>query len=107
MPAALMASVTRMRALRPFGAPPEPHDLGLVVDAVADHFGKERVVGEHGAENSGLAVVQRAHGVEGVRGADGAGVDGGARFGGGGVGVAQGHAHAAASGVGREFDRAG
>jgi hypothetical protein len=59
------------------------------VDAVADEFGEEGVVGEDGAEDAGLAVVERAHGVEGVRGAGGSGGDGGAGFGGGGVGVAE------------------
>ena len=63
--------------------------------------------GEHGAEDAGLAVVERAHGVEGVGGADGAGGDGGAGLGGCGVGVADGDADAAGGGMGGELEAPG
>ena len=49
----------------------------------------EEVVGvEHGAQDAGLAMVERAHGVEGVGGACGSGVDGGPGLCRSGVGVA-------------------
>ena len=69
------------------------------MDAIADQLGVELVAGEDGAEDSGLAVVERAHGVEGVSGAYRACCNGGAGFGCGGVGVANGDADAAFGGV--------
>ena len=57
--------------------------------AVADQFGEEAVVIEHDAEDAGLAMIERAHGVEGVGSAGGSGIDGGECFGGECVGVAE------------------
>ena len=77
------------------------------MDAVADEFGEEAAVVEDDAEDAGLAVVQRAHGVEGVGGAGGSGGDGGAGFGGDGVGVADGNFYAVGGGVRDEVKCAG
>ena len=68
--------------------PPEADDFRLRVNAVADQFGVEVVVGEDSAEDSGLAMIEWSHGIECVRGADGAGGDGGPGFGGGGIRMA-------------------
>ena len=77
------------------------------MDAVADEFRIERVGGEDCAEDSRLAMIERAHGVESVGGADRSGGNGGAGFGGGGVGMAQGDTDAARRGMRGEFDGAG
>ena len=94
-------------AVGALGARPDTDDFGGGVDAVADELGIERIFGEGDAEDAGLALIQRAHGVEGVGCADGSGGDDRASFGGGGVGVADRDADAAAGGVGGESGRAG
>jgi len=77
------------------------------VEAVADNFGKQFVVGEDFAEKAGFAVIEAAHGVVGVGRGDGSGVD--ATFCGGGVGVAVAKADADSEfgGVGDRFFSAG
>ncbi len=52
-------------------------------------------------------MIEWAHGVECVRGADGAGGDGGPGFGGGGIGMADGDTNAATGGMRGEFDGPG
>jgi len=69
------------------------------VHAIADQLRVKLVAGEDDAEDSGLAVVERAHCVEGVGCAYGARFDGSEGFGGGGVGMANGDADAAFGGV--------
>jgi len=76
------------------------------VDAVADELGVERVFAEGDAEDAGLAVVEGAHALKVVCGADGSGGDYGAGFSGGGIGMADRDADAAAGGVGGESRRA-
>ena len=90
-----------------FGAEPEFDQFWGDVDAVADEFGVEAVGGEDEAEDAGFAVVEGAHGVEGVGGGGGSGGEDGMGFGGGGVGVSDGDADAARCGVGGELGRAG
>ncbi len=70
------------------GSEPEADELGGDMDAVADEFRVETVGVEDDACDAGLAMVERAHGVEGVGRAVCAGVDGGAGLLGSGVGVA-------------------
>ncbi len=76
------------------------------MDAVADELGVDGLV-EHHAEYAGLAVVERAHGVEGVGGGGGSGGDCGFGLGGGGVGVAHADADAGSGGVVDEVGCAG
>lgn len=57
-------------ALRTFAPPPETHDVGPGVNAVADQLGVQLVVGEDGAENAGLLMIESTHGIKGVGGAD-------------------------------------
>ena len=94
-------------AVTAFHLPPDFYYLRRYVDPIADEFGEERIIGEDGGENAGVAVVDGAHGVEGVSCADGSGGDGGQALGGGCVGVADGDADAAGDGMGGEFDGAG
>ena len=75
--------------------------------AVADELGVECVFSEGDAEDAGIAVRKRAHGVEGVGGADGAGGDGVAGLGGGCVGVAERDADFLLANVSNEFGGAG
>ena len=82
-------------AVGAFRFPPQADDFGIGVDAVADELGVEVVVCEYGAEDAGLAMIEGAHGVEGVCGADRSGGDGGPGFGGGGVGMAHGYSDSA------------
>ena len=87
--------MTRMARSRTFRFPPQADNFGIGVDAVADDFSEEVVVCEHGAENAGLAMIEGAHGVEGVGCADCASGDGCPRFGGSGVGMAYGYTDSA------------
>ena len=77
------------------------------MDAVADELGKERVGGEQHADDAGLAMIERTHGVEGVRGARRSGGQAGAGFSHGRVRVADGDAYSAGDGVFCELKRAG
>ena len=57
--------------------PPQLHHLRRGVDAIADQLRIKLVIFvESYAQDAGLAMIQRAHGVEGMRGADGAGGNG-------------------------------
>lgn len=55
------------------------------MNAVADEFSVQIVVGENGAENSRLAMIEGAHGIERVGRTDGSCGDCRLSFGGGGV----------------------
>ena len=88
-------------------AVPEADRGGGDVDAVADEFGVEVRVVEDGTEDAGLALAERAHGVEGVGGGGGSGGDGGLGFGEGGVGVAEAYLHAGICGVLDQLESAG
>ena len=51
-----------------FCADKKVNDRRCDMNAVRDDVGSETVVGQNGAEKSGLAVVESTHGIEGVRG---------------------------------------
>jgi flagellar biosynthesis protein FlhA len=70
------------------GLPPKLHHLRRHVDAVADQLRKEGIVAQHRAQNARLAMVQRTHGVEGMRGAHRSGGNRGAGLPGSGIRVA-------------------
>ncbi len=67
----------------------EAHHIWMHVDAVGNDLGGKARVGEHGAENAGLAMVERAHGVKGVRSMAGASGNAGFGFLARGVGMAE------------------
>ncbi len=94
-------------APRAFGASPEADGFGSNVDAIANQFCENGIIAEDRAQDARLAMIERAHGVEGVRCANRSGGDGGAGLGGGGVRVAKRHADAAPGGVGDEVESAG
>ena len=77
------------------------------MDAVADHLRIKLILGKNCPQNPRLAMIQRPHGVEGMRRADGSGSDNRAGLGGGSVRVAHGDANAAADGVRSQFRCAG
>ena len=90
-----------------FGAKPEADEFGSDVDAVGDDLGVDLLLVEDGSEDAGFAVVERAHGVEGVGCGGGSGADGGEGLGGGCVGVAERDADAGRGDVGDEVDGSG
>ncbi len=107
MPAAAVASVISTERSKPFARRKSLHDLGRDVNSVRDNVGGELVVGKHFAEDAGLAMIERPHGIEGVSGVAGAGLH---TFAGGfqrGVGVANAHANIAPGGFRDNFDRSG
>ncbi len=53
-----------------FETEPKADECGVNVDAVADELGEEVLLFEDVAEDAGLAVVERAHGVEDVGGGE-------------------------------------
>ncbi len=77
--------------IQALGFKEETYEFGSDVDAVRDDLGEEVFVVENNAEDAGFAMVERAHGVEGVGCGSGTGDDGGAGLGGGGVRVAKRH----------------
>src|SRR5580704_7960661 len=83
------------------------NDLGREVNSIRDNVGAQLGVGKHFAKDSGIAMIQRTHGIEGVGGVGGAGVDSGA----GGVQhrvrVADAHANLAPCCFGDDFESAG
>ena len=85
----------------------EANGFGGDVDAVADEFGVEVPVVENDAEDAGLAMIERAHGIEGVSCGDSTGLDGGTGFSCGGVGVADRDANTQRRGVLDELEGAG
>ena len=62
-------------AFNTLGPEPKPHELRRNMDAVADQLGIEALVVQRDAENARLAMIERAHRVEGMRGAAGAGIN--------------------------------
>ena len=54
------------------------HDFRGDVNSIRDDVGAELLVGEHFAKDAGLAMIERTHGIEGVRGVAGAGLHRGA-----------------------------
>ena len=77
------------------------------VNAIADEFGKKRVVVENIRGNAGIAMVQAAHGIEGVGGAARACEEAGLGFSQAGVAVAQAAHHAQATGMLDQLERCG
>ena len=74
---------------------------------ITDDLGEEAVVIQRNTEDSRLAVVERAHGVEGVRGADCSGVDGGECLGGESIRMAERDPRAERDRVAYEVQRSG
>ena len=89
--------------LRAFRPPPEADNFGFGMDAIANQLGEQVVVCQNCAENAGVAMIERAHGIERVGCAHRAGSDGSAGFASGGVGVTDRHTHPARSGVSGKF----
>ena len=87
-------------AVRSFGLPEKAHDGRVDVQAVADDLGEEVVVGEDFADQAGIAMVEAAHGVEGVGCGDGSGKHTAASGGGIGIAVTEADADAELRGVG-------
>ena len=77
------------------------------VNAIGNDVGGELSVGEDLGENTGLAMVERAHGVEGVGGVAGAGFRASAGGLQRGVGVADAHQNLAARGFRDHFESSG
>ena len=77
------------------------------MDAVGDQFRKQRIGRQDDAHNTRFAVVERAHGVEGVSGTHGPGGDCCASLGGRGIRVPQGDTNPARRDVGGQFASAG
>ena len=48
------------------------------MNSIGDDIGAELAVGKHFAEDAGIAMIERPHGIEGVGGVAGAGADAGA-----------------------------
>ena len=76
------------------------NDGGVDVQSVADDFGEQIVVGEHFADQACIAVVEAAHGVEGVGCGDGSRKDAAASGLSIGIAVAEAHTDAKLRGVG-------
>ena len=68
MPVALSASVISTARSAPLARRNKRTTSGMHVNSVGDDVGGEPVVGQHRAQNARLAMVERAHGVEGMRG---------------------------------------
>ena len=90
-PSAATASVTRFSRSGPSARHAIAHGDRVDVDAVADRPGDDTGVGEGGADRTGIAVAERAHGVEQVRDVAGTGGAAGGELGGRGIGVAERH----------------
>ena len=84
-------------AVGSFGLQQDFHGDFVDVNAVGDEFGGKFGSGEDGADDAGIAVGERAHGVVNVGGVVRAVSDGGASLFVGGVGVADGNDHAEAA----------
>ena len=77
------------------------------MDPVADQFGKERIGCKHRAQDAWLAMIEGSHGVEGMGGGGGSGLNAGDCFGGFGVGVAEGDADVKGGAVADEVEGSG
>jgi hypothetical protein len=80
------------------------YDLGGDVNSIHDHVGGELAIGKNLAEDAGIAMIERTHGVEGVGGVTGSGLDPGAGGFEHGVGVADAHANLATCRFGDHFE---
>ena len=80
--------------------PEEVNDGGVDVQAVADDFGEQVVVGEDFADQASVAMIEAAHGVESVGCGDGSGKNAAASSGSIGIAVAEAHTDAEFCGVG-------
>ncbi len=76
------------------------------MNSVRDDVGGEPGIGQHFAQNSGIAMVERPHGVKGVGGMAGARGETGASRIQVGIGVAQAHTNSARGGLRDDFERA-
>jgi len=81
--------------------------LGGDVNSIGDDVGRELGAAKHFADDAGLAVIERAHGIESVGGVAGAGLHGSARGFEDGIGVADADANFAAHGFGNHFEGSG
>ncbi len=106
MPVAAVASVIRTAASGPLAFRNKLHDRGIEMNPVRDDVGGEPRIGQHFAQNSGIAMIQRPHGVEGVSGMASARGDAGASRVQVSVGVPQAHANSARGGLRDDLERA-
>src|SRR5580700_10762921 len=66
------------RAFKAYRPQENLNDLGCNVNSIRDNVGTQFAVGKHFAEDAGIAMIERPHGVESVSGVVGSGVDSGA-----------------------------
>src|SRR3954468_16618367 len=77
------------------------------MDSVCDHVRSDAVIAEHFADDAGIAMIQRAHGIEGVGGVPGTGCNSlpGLRH--LRIGVPDAYTNAATSSLRNQLDRSG
>jgi len=62
-----------LRALEALGLQEQFHDFRSQVNSIHNDVGAELVAGQHFAENAGFSMIERTHGIEGMRGVAGSG----------------------------------
>ena len=91
MPVAAVASVISTAVSGPFGLEKQLDHRRVHMNSVGDDVGGKPRIGQHLAENSGIAMAQRPHGIKSVSGVAGTRSHSGASSVNVGVGVAQAH----------------